>query len=205
MITTQNIKEYCKRTGKKFEEEFACSYGMSGFGNNSHTNQLMVKSQDYMIGVEMSDLVWYWWSSYEIDGHDGKNLDFKQRYSQRTGQKASGVMTGMRAKMKIKKGIRDESLKLELSYIDGTRQTKWYELHWSDDKIRFRSDHYAPERTEEYLQTLHSSTRSDKILLKDVYDFLEHHFEQIVEDTKKYRNDELEDNKFLAPIYTKGE
>ena len=114
-------------------------------------------------------------------------------------------MTGMRAERKINKGIRDVELELKFNYVDGVRQTKWYELHCSDDKIAFRSDHYNSERTEEYLQTLHSSSREDKELLKDAFDFVEYHFEEIMEDTKKFRLGELEDDKFLKTIYTQGE
>lgn len=203
-MTTQEIKAYCEKTGKRYEEHFACSFIRDGFVHG-RSNQIMSEQSDYSIGVEMNDLVWYWWFSYDLNGYESDNLYFRQRYSQRTGQEASGALTGIRAERKMKKALRDDSLKLHFAYNDGVRLTEWCELHWSDDKIKFRLDHYLSERTYDYLKSIQSHNMSLKEMMKEYNEFLDDYFEEIVADTKKYRNGELNDDKFLQPIYTKGE
>lgn len=107
-MTTQDIKNYCKLTGKRFEEHFASSFDRGQFKNGSVINCMNADHQNYTIGVEMNDMVWYWWHSYELDGYNDESLMFKQRYSQKTGQKAAGWKTGYTAETKIAEIIKNK-------------------------------------------------------------------------------------------------
>ncbi len=92
-LTPQVIKDYAEAHNLKWEEHFP----------QSKLNPFPKTFNDYEIGIQLQQAIWFWWKSYPCETEEifTSYLFFQERYNTKIGTSIKAYMTGEKALEKI--------------------------------------------------------------------------------------------------------